>query len=84
MDDAGRRGRSKDLNLTYGEYDLDLFTKLLDRASPAQGDTFLDLGSGCGRYRKLSDEQGIQNHGEPTLSVAVHLHQASFGGMDAV
>mmetsp|Transcript_36492 Transcript_36492/g.145880 ORF Transcript_36492/g.145880 Transcript_36492/m.145880 type:complete len:200 (+) Transcript_36492:2096-2695(+) len=49
MDDAGRRGRSKDLNLTYGEYDLDLFTKLLDRASPAQGDTFLDLGSGCGR-----------------------------------
>ena len=37
------------LQCTYGEFDLDLFTLLLDRASVQEGDTFVDLGSGAGR-----------------------------------
>jgi len=46
---AERSGRAADFNLVYGEYDLDLFLRLLDAATPRPGDVFVDLGSGCGR-----------------------------------
>lgn len=35
--------------LTYGEFDLDFFLKLLDLYDPGPGSSFVDLGSGSGR-----------------------------------
>ena len=35
--------------LTYGEFDLDGFFELLRAAAPREGETFVDVGSGCGR-----------------------------------
>ena len=35
--------------LTYGEFDLDDFFELLRAAAPREGETFVDVGSGCGR-----------------------------------
>ena len=34
---------------TYGEFDLEFFTRLLKLAAPQQRETFVDLGSGVGR-----------------------------------
>ena len=36
-------------SMTYGEFDLDFLGSLLEAAGPQKGDTFVDLGSGCGR-----------------------------------
>jgi hypothetical protein len=36
-------------SMTYGEFDLDFLGSLLEAAEPQKGDTFVDLGSGCGR-----------------------------------
>jgi len=35
--------------LVYGEFDLAFLERLLEAAEPQKGDTFVDLGSGCGR-----------------------------------
>jgi len=35
--------------LTYGEFPLDFFTKLIAAAEPTRGEVFCDVGSGCGR-----------------------------------
>jgi hypothetical protein len=36
-------------SMTYGEFDLDFLGSLLEAAAPQKGDSFVDLGSGCGR-----------------------------------
>ena len=36
-------------SMTYGEFDLEFLSSLLDAAEPQAGDTFVDCGSGCGR-----------------------------------
>mmetsp|Transcript_17702 Transcript_17702/g.35557 ORF Transcript_17702/g.35557 Transcript_17702/m.35557 type:complete len:269 (+) Transcript_17702:1113-1919(+) len=36
-------------SMTYGEFDLDFFAKLLECANPQSGETFVDVGSGAGR-----------------------------------
>lgn len=36
-------------DLTYGEFSLDFFCRLLDMCSPRDGDVFCDVGSGTGR-----------------------------------
>ena len=36
-------------SMTYGEFDLAFLDSLLEAAEPQKGDTFVDLGSGCGR-----------------------------------
>ena len=35
--------------MVYGEFDLAFLARLLEAAEPQKGDTFVDLGSGCGR-----------------------------------
>lgn len=37
------------VDLTYGELDFEFFTELLSAVEPKPGETFLDIGSGCGR-----------------------------------
>ena len=46
-----RSGLNIDSTLTYGEFDLNLFASLVDRAldGVADGATFVDVGSGAGR-----------------------------------
>ena len=36
-------------DLTYGEFDMASFEKLLAMAAPQDGEVFVDIGSGCGR-----------------------------------
>lgn len=36
-------------DLTYGEFDVDFFCRLVEMALPQRGDVFLDVGSGNGR-----------------------------------
>lgn len=36
-------------DLTYGEFELESFESLLAAAEPADGEVFIDVGSGCGR-----------------------------------
>ena len=42
--------------LTYGEFDLDGFFELLRAAAPREGETFVDVGSGCGRLVLAASE----------------------------
>mmetsp|Transcript_30944 Transcript_30944/g.75674 ORF Transcript_30944/g.75674 Transcript_30944/m.75674 type:complete len:263 (-) Transcript_30944:617-1405(-) len=44
-----RQGILGQSSVTYGEYDLRLFGKLLKAAQPKPGEVFYDLGSGVGR-----------------------------------
>ena len=41
--------QSASQQLVYGEFDLELFSKLLEAARPSMQETFCDLGSGAGR-----------------------------------
>ena len=62
--------------LTYGEFDLDGFFELLRAAAPREGETFVDVGSGCGRL--------VLAASEPEQYAAImhdaHLSIAAFGG----
>ena len=40
--------------MVYGEFDLAFLARLLEAAEPQKGDTFVDLGSGCGRASSWS------------------------------
>ena len=42
-------GETPPADLTYGEVDLEYFAALLDTVAPQPGETFVDIGSGCGR-----------------------------------
>jgi precorrin-6B methylase 2 len=46
---AARFAPSRGKELTYGEFDLPFFFSLLADAAPSAGESFLDVGSGCGR-----------------------------------
>ena len=55
-------------DLTYGEFDLASFEKLLAMVAPQEGEVFIDIGSGCGRlvcaaallYPSLARSVGIE------------------------
>jgi len=36
-------------SMTYGEFDIDFFDRILGKTLPSPGDTFVDIGSGAGR-----------------------------------
>lgn len=36
-------------SMTYGEFDVELFNRALERVRPTRGETFVDVGSGVGR-----------------------------------
>ena len=40
---------SSEVDLTYGELDLDFFLELISHTQPRPSETFFDIGSGCGR-----------------------------------
>lgn len=48
-EEVTQRFTSRSKELTYGEFDLDFFLALLRDAQPQPGESFCDVGSGCGR-----------------------------------
>ena len=72
-------GGSVDTALTYGEYELEFFATLVDRAldgGDGAGHSFVDVGSGCGRlvlaaselWPALARVSGVESVAEPTRS----------------
>lgn len=67
--------------LTYGEFDLAGFLSLLQVANPRGGETFIDLGSGCGR---LVLAAALSHRWEQANGVELleSLHQSAIGARD--
>ena len=74
---SARFASNRNVELTYGEFDLPFFIALLRDAAPQPGEAFLDVGSGCGRlvltaallFPYLSRASGVE--------LLQHLHQSA-------
>ena len=73
---AERFASARNKELTYGEFDLDFFFSLLQDAAPRTGESFCDVGSGCGR---LVLAAALAHEWESAAGVEVleHLHVAA-------
>jgi len=48
-DEDDAMSSSRNFDLTYGEFEFESFERLIEMTKPAEGEIFIDIGSGCGR-----------------------------------
>ena len=73
---------SRAKELTYGEFDLRGFLALLDEADPQPGDSFVDVGSGCGRLVLAAALAHPSWASATGVELLEHLHESAVADHD--